>query len=150
MKLETLFLRIAVFLFGLPVILLSIFWLPGLANIAAIMNPKLAYLLLTGLYATLIPFFFTLYQTIILLNYIDQSQALTEQSIKPIKNIKISAIAISILYVVIMPVLYIIAEIDDAPGIIVIGMVMIFASTVIAVFADILQKLLINVIHIKP
>jgi len=53
------------------------------------------------------------------------------------------------LYVVGMPLFYLIAEMDDAPGIILIGLVMIFAALVIAVFAAVLQKLLKNAIDIK-
>ncbi len=41
------------------------------------------------------------------------------------------------------------AERDDAPGIIIIGMIMIFASLVIAVFAAVLQRLLKDAIDIK-
>lgn len=48
-----------------------------------------------------------------------------------------------------MPVFYLMAEIDDAPGIIVIGLIIIFASMVIAVFAAVLQKLLKEAIDIK-
>ncbi|MGV2643750.1 DUF2975 domain-containing protein, partial [Clostridium perfringens] len=40
-------------------------------------------------------------------------------------------------------------EKDDAPGIILIGMALIFASIVIAVFAAVLQKLLQEAIDIK-
>ena len=47
-----------------------------------------------------------------------------------------------------MPLFYLIAEKDDAPGIILIGMALIFASMVIAVFA-VLQKLLKEAIDIK-
>ena len=49
----------------------------------------------------------------------------------------------------VMPLFYLIAEIDDAPGIILIGMVIIFASMVIAVFAAVLQRLLQEAIDIK-
>lgn len=48
-----------------------------------------------------------------------------------------------------MPLFYLIAEADDAPGIILIGMLLIFAALVIAVFAAVLQKLLQEAIHIK-
>ena len=48
-----------------------------------------------------------------------------------------------------MPLFYLIAEKDDAPGIILIGMALIFASMVIAVFAAVLQKLLKEAIDIK-
>ena len=48
-----------------------------------------------------------------------------------------------------MPLFYLIAEMDDAPGIILIGLVLIFASMVIAVFAAVLQRLLQEAIDIK-
>ena len=47
-----------------------------------------------------------------------------------------------------MPLFYLVAERDDAPGII-IGMIIIFASMVIAVFAAVLQRLLKDAIDIK-
>ncbi|MNF13629.1 hypothetical protein D3C80_2155360 [compost metagenome] len=48
-----------------------------------------------------------------------------------------------------MPLFYLMAEKDDAPGIIVIGLILIFASTVIAVFAAVLQRLLKEAIELK-
>lgn len=48
-----------------------------------------------------------------------------------------------------MPFVYIVAEKDDAPGLIIIGMVPLFASMVIAVFTAVLQKLLKTAIEIK-
>lgn len=48
-----------------------------------------------------------------------------------------------------LPLFYIVAEADDAPGLIIIGLVIIFAATVVAVFAAVLQKLLKNAIAIK-
>lgn len=84
-----------------------------------------------------------------LLSYIDKNIAFSERSVTSLKNIKSCAFIISFLYVIIMPLLYLWAEADDAPGLIVIGLVIIFASIVIAVFASILQKLLKNAIDIK-
>lgn len=101
------------------------------------------------LYATAIPFFFALYQTFRLLSYIDRNKAFSELSVTALKNIRNCAITISILYVVGMPLFFLLAEIDDAPGVILIGMVIIFASMVDAVFAAVLQKLLQNAIDIK-
>lgn len=149
---STIFLKIAVFLIGTPVLALCIFglsrfdpnspyWqLPELAN--------LQYPLLIGMYAAMIPFFFTLYQTLKLISYIDNNEAFSELSVKALKNIKYCAITISILYVLEMPILYLLTKVDDAPGIL-IGMVIIFASMVIAVFAAVLQKLLKNAVDIK-
>lgn len=152
MKRETFFLKFVVVLMGLPVLALCIFLLPGIAEYFAELNPKLDFLqypFLIGLYVTAIVFFAALYQTLKLLSYIDKNQAFSELSVKALKNIKYCAITISALYVVFMPLLYLMAEVDDAPGIILIGMVIIFGCMVVAVFAAVLQKLLKHAIDIK-
>ncbi|MBJ7896591.1 DUF2975 domain-containing protein [Bacillus atrophaeus] len=148
----TLFLKIAVFLIGIPVLALCIFLVPEIANFAAELYPDIVYikyLVLINLYASAIPFYFALYQAFILLSYIDKNKAFSELSVRALKNIKYCAITIRILFVVGMPLFYLMAEKDDAPGIILIGLVVIFASMVIAVFAAVLQKLLKEAIDIK-
>ncbi|MDQ0221168.1 DUF2975 domain-containing protein [Peribacillus cavernae] len=152
MKRETFFLKFVVVLMGLPVLALCIFLLPGIAEYFAELNPKLDFLqypFLIGLYVTAIVFFVALYQTLKLLSYIDKNQSFSELSVKSLKYIKYCAITISALYVVFMPLLYLMAELDDAPGIILIGMVIIFGCMVVAVFAAVLQNLLKNAIAIK-
>ncbi|OPX89862.1 MAG: hypothetical protein A4E53_01377 [Pelotomaculum sp. PtaB.Bin104] len=152
MNRETLFLKLAVILMGFPVLALCIFLVPEIANFATELFPDwsyMKYLVFIDLYATAIPFYFALYQAFKLLSYIDKNKAFSELSVKALKNIKNCAITISILYVAGMPLFYLMGEVDDAPGIIPIGMVMIFASMVVAVFAAVLQKLLKNAIDIK-
>ncbi|GIO21499.1 DUF2975 domain-containing protein [Oceanobacillus sp. J11TS1] len=149
-QVSTLFLKIAVFLLGLPVLALGIFGAIWLADNPA--NPNYGHILypiLVGMYATLIPYFIALYQAFKLLSFIDNNRAFSEWSVKALKNIKFCALTISGLYVVILPFVYVIAEIDDAPGLILIGMLPIFASLIIAVFAAVLQKLLKEAIDIK-
>ncbi|HBV95994.1 MAG: membrane protein [Peptococcaceae bacterium BICA1-7] len=150
MKRETLFLKVIIFLIGIPILGLCIFGLPSIANEAAEYYPAyLLYPVLIGMYAAAVPFFFALYQTLKLLSYIDNNKAFSELSVKALKNIKYCAITISILYAGLIPLLFPMAEADDAPGIVALGLVIAFASTVIAVFAAILQKLLKNAIDIK-
>lgn len=149
---STLFLKIAVVLIGIPVLALCIFLVPKIANYAADLYPDVAYmkyLVFIVMYAAAIPFYFALYQAFKLLSYIDKTQAFSQISVKALKNIKYCAVTISIVYVAGMPLLYLMAEIDDAPGIIVIGLIIIFASMVIAVFAAVLQRLLKEAITIK-
>ncbi|MCU5299725.1 DUF2975 domain-containing protein [Bacillus paranthracis] len=149
---STLFLKTAVILMGIPVLAMCIFLVPKIGNFTAELYPDIAYikyLVFINLYATAIPYYFALYQTFKLLNYIDKNNAFSELSVKALKNIKYSALAISVLYVLGMPLFYLVAERDDAPGIIVIGMIIIFASMVIAVFAAVLQRLLKDAIDIK-
>ncbi|MBU8612666.1 MULTISPECIES: DUF2975 domain-containing protein [Bacillus] len=151
-RMSTIFLKIALVLIGIPILALCIFLVPKIANYSADIFPNIAYikyLVFIYLYVTAIPFYFALYQAFKLLSYIDKNKAFSGLSVRALKNIKYCAVTISIFYAAGMPVFYLMAEIDDAPGIIVIGLIIIFASMVIAVFAAVLQKLLKEAIDIK-
>jgi hypothetical protein len=148
----TLFLKIAVILIGIPVLALCIFLVPEIAKFAAELYPDMTYikyLVLIDLYASAIPFYFALYQAFKLLSYIDKNKAFSELSVRALTKIKYCAITISILYVPGLPFFYIAAKLEDAPGIMLIGLGIIFASTIIAVFAALLQRLLQEAIDIK-
>ncbi|CAI6270607.1 DUF2975 domain-containing protein [Bacillus subtilis] len=151
-RMSTIFLKIALVLIGIPILALCIFLVPKIANYSAELFPNIAYikyLVFIYLYVTAIPFYFALYQAFKLLSYIDKNKAFSGLSVRALKNVKYCAVTISIFYAAGMPVFYLMAEIDDAPGIIVIGLIIIFASMVIAVFAAVLQKLLKEAIDIK-
>ncbi|MEG0497813.1 MAG: DUF2975 domain-containing protein [Carnobacterium sp.] len=146
----TLFLKLAVLLIGLPILALSLFGLIWLINNQA--SPaynQLLYPILIGIYVSVFPFFAALYQAFKLLNHIDRNQAFSDLSVKALKNIKFCALLISGLYLVILPFIFGLAQMDDAPGLVLVGMIPIFASLVIAVFAAVLQKLLQEAIKIK-
>lgn len=147
---STLFLKIAVFLIGTPVFILCIVGLVSLVKNPA--NPEYAYILypiVTGMFLTTIPFYFALYQAFKLLGYIDKNEAFSQFSVEALKKIKFCAITISGVYVVLMPFMFLLADKDDAPGVVVMGAVPIFAAIVIAVFAAVLQRLLQVAIDIK-
>ena len=131
---------------------MCIFLVPEIGNVAAKLLPEFAnikYLVSIVLYASAIPFYFALYQAFKLLRYIDKNKAFSQISVKALKKIKHCAIIISILHVLVLPLFYLFAEKDDAPGVIFVGLVVPFASMVIAVFAAVLQKLLKEAIDIK-
>lgn len=137
---------------GLLVLAFCIFLLPMITEGAALEFPPIAPLreaILFGLYLTAIPFFIALYQAFRLLGYIDRNTAFSELSVQALKNIKYSALAMSVLYMIGMPVIFLIAETDDAPGLIIVGFLFACSPTVVAVFAAVLQKLVQNAIDIK-
>lgn len=152
---STLFLKAAVIFIGIPVLALCIFLLPQIgneANEAAEKGSDLAYVvygIVTVMYITAIPFYFALYQSFTLLSYIDRNQAFSELSVRALKKIKNCALTISGFYLIVLPFVFILAEVDDAPGLILVGMVMVFAPLVIVVFAAVLQRLLKEAIDIK-
>ncbi len=140
------FLRGVIVLIGLGVLALCIFGLPPIIGSIELggYDP-----ILLGMYVTAVPFFIALYQGLKLLSYIDTNKAFSILSVKALKTIKYSALAISGLYAAGMPYIYIVAEKDDAPGVIAIALVIIAASFVVSVFAAVLQKLLQNGMDIK-
>lgn len=139
----TLFLVISVFLIGIPILGFCIFLFPWMVNEVTEANPELAYLhypVFIGLYATAIPFFLALYQSIKLLSYFRRIKAFSELSVKALKNIRYCAITISILYVMGMPHIMFMGDTDDSPGIVFLGLLVIVSSIVIAVFTAVQQK----------
>jgi len=147
---QTLFLKITVILLSLPVLALCILWLPGAAADAVGYFPKwMAVPVIIGMYASAIPYFIALYQAFGLLNLIDRNHAFSETSVRALMNIKYCAITITAIYLLMSPLLYLMAQWDDAPGILAFGLAIAFGSMVIAVFAAVLQKLLRSAIDMK-
>lgn len=149
---STNFLKLAIILMGIPVLALCIFLIPEIGNVAAELLPDFAYikfLVSMVFYASAIPFYFALYQAFNLLRFIDKNKAFSELSVMALKKIKYCAITISGLHLLVLPLFYLFADKDDAPGMIFIGLLVPFASMVIAVFAAVLQKLLQEAIDIK-
>jgi hypothetical protein len=148
---STTFLKVIIFLAGIAVLALCIFLVPRMANFAAKLYPNIApmkYLIFIVMYGASVPFYVALYQAFNLLRYIDVNTAFSELSVKALKNIKCCAITICGLYVLGLPLFRFIAKKVDPP-IGLIGLIIIFASLVIAVFAAILQRLLQEAINIK-
>lgn len=143
---STLFLRGVVLLIGLVVLAICALVLPvGIrTDTTGDYRP-----ILIGLYVAAVPFYIALYQSMKLLRYIDLDKAFSELSVKALMAIKYCAVTISAMFAAGMPYIYRVADRDDAPGVVAVGLVIIFASFVIAMFAGVLQKLLQNAIDIK-
>ncbi|MFA5935676.1 MAG: DUF2975 domain-containing protein [Patescibacteria group bacterium] len=149
---STYLLRFALFLLALGVLALCVFALPAMwkgGSEEFPMASQAVFLIMIGIYITALPFFFAVWQTFNLLRYIDQNKAFSMLSVKALRNIKYNAIVIAVFYTAFVPLLFPIADADDAPGLIVIGMAIACAPMVVAVFAAVLQKLVQNAIEIK-
>mgnify|MGYP001226934001 CR=1 FL=1 len=147
---KTTFLKLAVVTIGSIFLILCIFWLPWLARNTVEMNPEYGYLrypVLIGVYTTVIPFYIALYQALKILNLIENESAFSELAVESLKYIKYCAITLIILYVIGLTLL----GFQDAfhSSIVIIGAIIIFAASAIALFAAVLQELLINALEIK-
>ena len=84
-----------------------------------------------------------------MLNFIDRDKAFSKLSVRALGRIKYCAVIFSVLYVIGLPFIYHVADREDAPGLMVIGLAMSFAPLVIAVFPAVLERLLQSAIAIK-
>ena len=149
---STLFLKAVLILIGCITLVLYVFSFPHVWVGAAREWPISAYVLypgLIGIYATIIPFLLALYQAFRLLQYIDTNNAFSIASIHALRDIKFCAVAMSMLYWVGMPLVFAMADYDDAPGGVLIGAAFASAPLIIATFAAVLQKLVQNALDMK-
>ncbi|MFD1388612.1 DUF2975 domain-containing protein [Oceanobacillus sp. FSL W7-1293] len=151
-KSSTTFLKTVIYLMGLIMIALSVILIPQIIihiSDSSAMVKWIIYPIVIGVFFTTIPFYLALYQALKLLRLIDQNQTFSEEAVFTLKRIKQCALTITGIYILTMPFIYLFAEKDDAPGVIIIGMVPLFVSFVVAVFASLLQKLFKNALEIK-
>jgi hypothetical protein len=144
---STNFLRLVLTIIGLVVLALCVFALPSMWHGASAEFPMAStsiLLIIICLYLTAVPFFIALWHVFKLLNYLDKNEVFSDQSINALKNIKYCGIVISVLYVIIVPLLFPIADADDAPGLLPIGLGIACLPIAVTVFVSVLQKLLEN------
>ncbi len=145
---STIILRGVVTLLGLIVLAVCVFVLPRL--ISSELSGDFDYgPIFVGMYLTAIPFFIGLHQALKLLDYIDKNKAFSQVSVNALQKIKYCAFAISGLYAAGMPYIFYVADGDDAPGVVALGLVIIGATFVLATAAGVFQKLFQNAVDIK-
>ncbi len=146
---STLFLRMAIFAIGAVVLVICTVAIP-LAIQAEAKGDFWDYgPILLGLYAPVVPFFYALWQGLKLLSYIDAGMAFSKLSVHALKKIRSCAAVITLLFMLGLPYLFHMANIEDAPGVFALGLIITFAALVIAVFAALLQRLFAQAVAIK-
>ena len=151
---STIFLRLVISLIAIAALAVCVFPLPRMIAKEAAKTPDTAwqiYLFLVGAYIQAALFLFALYQAFKLLTYIDGNKTFSELSIRALRQIKYSAITISILAVTgIAAVMVISAGTgEDSAGPVMMGLIMTFASSVVAAVAAVLQTQVQKAIDIK-
>lgn len=152
-RIPTIFLKMVIGFIGIAALAFCVFLLPLFVNEMAVIMPEWAFLkypFLICMYVTMIIFLVALYQAIRLIGYIDKGEVFSELSIKSLKNMKISGIMMTVLlYLSGMPVVYAEAQIEDAPGLVIIGFAIASIPLVVATFVAVLQRLLQEALEIK-
>lgn len=150
---NTLLLKAALAVMTLPVIGFLIFVMPVVVRE---LNKGLSgwfdwmmFGMMVIVFLTVLPYVYVLYQSFCLLQYIDQKRAFSALSIRALANIRNGSLVVSGLYLLGMPLFFLFAEVDDAPGVVLIAFLFFFAPFVISVFASLLKKLLEEAYHFK-
>ncbi len=142
---STIFLRVVISLIAIAALAVCILGLPGMVAQEARKTPDtawLVYMFLVGAYILSIPFFVALFQAFKLLTYVDGNKAFSEVSARALGCIKYCAITISMLMVAGMASVMVlsIGKGEDMAGIVAMGLLITFASCVVAAVAAVLQK----------
>lgn len=152
-KSSTLFLRLAIVGMALATLGLCALVLPTVYSHWAEEFPGIdftTYPIIIGLGLVAIAFWAALFQAWKILNYIDGDKLFSKPTLKALQVIKYCAGTISLLFAIGWPVIYHWAQVDDAPGLILIyGVIFVGAPLVGAVAIAVLQKLLQKVITMK-
>jgi hypothetical protein len=150
----TIFLRIVISLIAIAALAVCILALPPMVVKEAAKTPKTAYLIylfLVGAYILSIPFFVALYQAFKLLTYVDRDNGFSESSVRALGLIKYCAVTIGILMVagIAAVMAFSFGKGEDIAGIVAMGLLVTFASSVVAAVAAVLQKQVEKAIDIK-
>lgn len=145
------FLKVVLLLVALIGLAFCIFAVPAIGReIQEFLNiPNLQYLIMIGMYIGAVSFYIALYQAYKIITYIESNTTFSPLSIQALKKIQYCAILISLICAIFLPLFFFVAQQDDAPGLVVIGMLISAVPVVVFVLVTVLQKLLQNVIAIK-
>lgn len=145
-QVSTLLLKAVIVLIGLGVLAICLVALPYalITDVTGYYRP-----IVIGMYVPAIPFFIALWQGLKILNLIDTNEAFSERAVNALKTIKYCGFAISVIYVLGMPYIFYAANLDDAPGVVLIACIIVGSSFIIASAAALFQKLFQNALDIK-
>jgi hypothetical protein len=150
MKPATLFLQLVIVLIGIGA-LAVLLWEPHIEGRNAhatlfeiyFKDPFLAYA-----YIASIPFFVALYQAFKVLGYAGKNQAFSPDAVKALRTIKFCAIAITG-FVALGELFIMFGNSDDRAGGVAVGVLIIFASAVVATAAAVLERILQDGVNLK-
>lgn len=148
----TMFLKIVLMLLGALVLAICALWIPkAFADVSGFDSSVQPFvrIMLAAMFVAAFPFYYALFHALRVLKCIDTDTVFTQTAMSSMKAIKYAAAGIGILYLAILPVVFVVADSDDAPGLILFGMMLSFAGFVVATLAAMFQGLLKSAIAFK-
>lgn len=144
-KINSAILSSVVVLIGTIVLLLCVFVLPRLAQETVLIHPEVAYLkypILLGMYATAVPFFYAIYETVIMIQVAQRISIFSSRITHGLNYIKYCAFVIIVLYVL---GIFILDYANALPPVIAImGMGILLVTIMVAAGAAFIKNVLIK------
>jgi hypothetical protein len=151
---STTFLKVIIFLIGIALLTVCIYWLPEAARRDAIERPGdySLYPLLVCAYGICITFSVALYQAFKLLTYIEKNTIFSDLSLQSLKVIR--KCTFTVIFFILSAIVYLRVHAqftgDDAAGPIALGLMGILATSAFAAFMTVLQKPIKNILDSHP
>jgi hypothetical protein len=150
MKIKTTFLKIILLGMSVFILFVAMLWTFGFihAYSANELYPAriIAHISLYGTAISSLSIIFFVYR---ILRLIDQSNPFSTQALQLIRKIKQATLVIFVLFLGLLPMVYRIADVEDAPGVVIIGLGIVAVPLALSVFVATIEKLLESVIQIK-
>ena len=137
------FLRGTIILMGVPALFLFFYGFPrALYNISGTpyAYDGLLYFVFAGFYVSIVAYAHALYHAFRLVNVIQERGLFSFESTPFLKALIKDALIIAGIFLLLAVPLYIIAELDDAPGVLLLGMIVGYGSLTVAAFAHMLKR----------
>ncbi len=117
---STIHLKILLSILTIATLILAILLLPAVINKERTGEYQQ---ILIYLYITLLPFLITIYHSFKLLLLIDRKSVISSQAVQSIRYIKYSMLTIAVIHILNLPYIYLVADKDDAPGVVLIALI---------------------------
>lgn len=147
MKKEILVLRLCVILVGTILGFFAVFIIPKFLQFYPQLEPTILYFrypFVFGLYMQTILVYFVLFHVWKVLNLITFHEIYTKKTIQSLKKITLSFKLISGCFIFVIPMFVYVAEVDDAPGLILIGLLFVGVSYAMVALASLSRKILVQ------
>ncbi|MEK4700219.1 DUF2975 domain-containing protein [Solibacillus sp. FSL R7-0668] len=140
-KFNATLLSLAIASLGCFVLFLCVTVLPAVARETVTANPEVAYLhypILLGMYATAVPFFYALVETVLMIRAVEQQSIFSSRILQGLNHIKYCAFVIITLYIC---GFFVLDSANALPPIIaVMGVIIIIVTTLVAAGASFIKQ----------
>lgn len=136
-RLPILFLQLSILLLTIFILFICLIVLPsGIRDINSIEFIPI----IGGLYISVFPIYYLLYNFFKILRNISKEKIFTVENIKILKNIMYSSAITGVIYAMLLPTFFFIADIEDAPGVFALGLFLTFIPILFSMGINILEE----------